>query len=86
MLTPRFKHDCGHCQLVGLTSQDDVYWCSVDQSLVLRYQDDHGDFACFPLTVAHHVAQNVLTSDRARRWAAAVALFNVSGLKEEEHA
>ena len=38
---PRWKHDCGNCQFVGIKGQEDVYVCHKQHMLeiVIRYGD-----------------------------------------------
>lgn len=75
-LVARHKHDCGHCILIGQTTNDDVYYCPPNEDLVLRDGDDLGEFAAFPMSVARLAAEK--GNSRGNRWGVACLLWDIA--------
>jgi hypothetical protein len=54
-MTPKFKHDCDNCILLGCTDKSDMYYCTrgpLGGSAIVRFSDDGPDYTSVPISVA----------------------------------
>jgi hypothetical protein len=40
----RYKHDCDICEFVGEQDEYDVYWCSLEPTIVMRRSSEPSDY------------------------------------------
>ena len=72
ILTPQYVHDCGTCTFLGTHGRNtgreaDLYFCSVEPTVVARYSDDEPDYISGIEAAPHSPAlREALT--RARSW------------------
>jgi hypothetical protein len=56
---PRHEHDCDSCQLVGIKSGADLYFCPGEKTYIARRSSDGPDYISTPLFIVAQLGDKV---------------------------